>query len=859
MTAASRKSDLKCLESLRCTKDLHVQERLASTCTWILTDNKYRDWLATDGPACLWLSGDPGTGKSILSTFIIDHLLTLRHQVDVVVYCFLEEGLGRYDFAKHILEVLFRQLQENDAVPNFMQYSILPEIGNVDSPFHKEVFQRLLRKLLETISIQTRTVLVLDGVDKDEWINCVVIDEVTHINSLRHRSNLMRCLISSRESCDYNKHHGQTGNISLDNELGVQRDVLQFAEAQLANIYPAVGNAKLHLTSIAKRICRQGRGNFLWVALVIENLEGAISIDKVEKEVETLPSTIDGLYQLLLQNVPSQEMERVQRLFAWLIAANRPLKLPELAEALATQPDPHRPLGDDVGPSQIWICCHLTTTNKDNSVRFRHPSVRSHLLSADEAGIWRTSVVEAHTFLAQTCLMLLTPEEDKHSPLPQDIGCTSSIKSYAFNNWSFHYGMAEPHSMILVGALHRSLTISMQHDCEDISLPAPARLGQIRATILRIAAHYGFASLTRVSLEMGVDQNGSCDSCETPLALAAARGHSKVVELLIQRRASTAACNLKCGETALHLAAANGSQETVKVLLKGGAKADSSANYLNRTPLHAAASSGNLDIVKMLMDFHVELNVIAPKSGETPLHLAASRGHLQTVKWLIEGLSASDDELHIYESLVRQRDYQAWTENLLTDSASIRRLSRGADAKSSAEENMSELQSLCGRYADINMRTREGRTALHLAASNGHVPIARFLLQTGADINLVDNSQNTALRLAAENGHLKVVKLLLTAGAELDSNQLGATLKSITKNGHDAIANLLAWHSFSVEMTGKPCLWPVLALATKSKQNTVRDAITKSRSRSHSRARRAQYGTPSQDRKMGSRDYCPSD
>ena len=842
---------------------MHIRERLASTCTWILAHSKYRDWLAADGPACLWLSGVPGTGKSILSSTIIDHLLTLEHQIDVVVYCFLEEGLGRDDSARYILEVLFRQLQENNAVPNFMQFSLLPEIENVDSPFHRKVFQRLLRKLLETIYNQTRIVLVLDGVEKDEWITCVVIDEVTNVNSLRHTSDLIRCLISSRESCDYNKHCGQTRNINLDNELGVQRDVLQFAEAQLANIYPTVANAKLYLTSIAKKICRQGRGNFLWVALVIENLQGAIPIDKVEKEVEPLPSTIDGLYQRLLRNVPSQEIERLQRLFALLIATNRPLKLRELAEALATQPDLHRPHGNEMWPSRIWICRPLMITNEDNIVRFRHSSVRRHLLSADGTGLWRTSMVEAHAFLARTCFVLMTSEQEKNSHFPlqsQGTEYPSSMKSYAFTNWSFHYGLAEPHSKTLVGALHHSLTMSLHNDCEDISLPAPARIGQIRATILRIAAHYGFASLTRVSLEMGVDQNGSCDSCETPLALAAARGHSEVVELLIQRRASTAASNLNCGETALHLAAAHGSQDCVKALLKGDAKADSNASYLSRTPLHAAASSGNLDVVKMFTDFYVDLNIVVPKSGDTPLHLAASRGHLQIVKWLVEGHRASNEELQFYDSMVRQQYYQAWTEDLLTDSPSTRWSSHGTEARCSARESLSKLKSLRGGYADINMRTGEGRTALHLAASNGHVPTTRFLLQTGADMTLVDNTGNTALRLAAENGHLQVVKLLLTAGAVLESTQLSATLKSVTNNGHDAVANLLAWHSFSVEMTGKPCLWPVLALATKSKQNTVRDAISKSsRPRGHSRTRRARFRAPSQDRKMDSCGYCSSD
>ena len=459
ITVASRKSYLRCLESEQTTRDLHVRERLDTTCTWILAHNEYRGWLA-DGPACLWLSGVPGTGKSILSSTIIDHLLTLQHQIDVVVYCFLEEGLGRDDFAKHILEVLFRQLQENDAAPDFLLYSLLPEIENTDSPFQREVFQRLLRKLLESIDYQTRTVLVLDGVDKDEWIKCVILDEVAHINSTRHRSDLVRCLISSREICDYNKHCGRPREINLDNKLDVQRDVLRFAEARLANIYPTVTNTKDHLTSIAKKICFQGRGNFLWVALVIEGLQGAPSFPEVEKEVQSLPSTIDGLYRRLLQNIPSQEVVVVQRIFAWLIAANRPLKQPEFAEALAAEPDPQRPPGNGTWVKLIGACSPLITITGDNIVRFRHSSVKSYLLSADGTGIWGTSMVEAHAFLARTCLMLLTPEKDKHSPLPlwpQETGYMSSIKSYAFTNWSFHYGLAESRSKILVGTLHRSL------------------------------------------------------------------------------------------------------------------------------------------------------------------------------------------------------------------------------------------------------------------------------------------------------------------------------------------------------------------------------------------------------------------
>ena len=89
-----------------------------------------------------------------------------------MVYCFLEEGFGRDDFAKHILEVLFRHLQENDAVPDFKLNSLLPEIEDIESPLRRETFQRMLKKLLKTIDSQTRIVLVLDGVDKEVHSVC---------------------------------------------------------------------------------------------------------------------------------------------------------------------------------------------------------------------------------------------------------------------------------------------------------------------------------------------------------------------------------------------------------------------------------------------------------------------------------------------------------------------------------------------------------------------------------------------------------------------------------------------------------------------------------------------------------------
>ena len=53
-------------------------------------------------------------------------------------------------------------------------------------------------------------------------------------------------------------------------------------------------------------------------------------------------------------------------------------------------------------------------------------------------------------------------------------------------------------------------------------------------------------------------------------------------------------------------------------------------------------------------------------------------------------------------------------------------------------------------------------TALHTAATQGHIEIVNFLLEAGSSLATIARSNGkTALHSAARNGHLEVVKVLL--------------------------------------------------------------------------------------------------
>jgi ankyrin repeat protein len=98
---------------------------------------------------------------------------------------------------------------------------------------------------------------------------------------------------------------------------------------------------------------------------------------------------------------------------------------------------------------------------------------------------------------------------------------------------------------------------------------------------------------------------------------------------------------------------------------------------------------------------------------------------------------------------------------------------------------------LIDKGAEIN---RPGWTALHYAAASGNLPIVRNLLDHSAYIDAESPNKTTPLMMAARAGHEKVVILLLEEGADvMMKNELGLDAIDFAKSQErTAIVRILA-------------------------------------------------------------------
>ena len=236
------------------------------------------------------------------------------------------------------------------------------------------------------------------------------------------------------------------------------------------------------------------------------------------------------------------------------------------------------------------------------------------------------------------------------------------------------------------------------------------------------------------------------------------------------------------GETPLYVAAERGHPEVVRLLLEAGASTDEICGRWTRlTPLGVAAREGHVQIVQMLLAAGASEHKASLDREASPLYLASLRGHADVARLLLEA-GADKDEAFMFTY------FQCDPDQLLCSEVTSIQTPLGV---ASREGHLEIVRLLLVAGADRDKGAgRHDETPLYLASENGHVEIARLLILAGAAKDKCSGPWGKSpLRIACSKGHVEIVRLLLGAGANLDGC---CPADVLTGHGEEDIRRLLS-------------------------------------------------------------------
>ncbi|KAI3691090.1 hypothetical protein L2E82_49307 [Cichorium intybus] len=123
---------------------------------------------------------------------------------------------------------------------------------------------------------------------------------------------------------------------------------------------------------------------------------------------------------------------------------------------------------------------------------------------------------------------------------------------------------------------------------------------------------------------------------ETPLHIAAMRGHSQFATVILTQKPKLGMALDTQRRTPLHLASANGNLEMVQELIRlGSREVCCFQDQDGLTPLHLAAMNEHLEVVKVLVQAYPQAAKEIPASGESILHMCINYNRFEALKQLM--------------------------------------------------------------------------------------------------------------------------------------------------------------------------------------------------------------------------------
>lgn len=358
--------------------------RHSGTCEWIRTQPEFRRWsesTASTRESLLWIHAIPGAGKTVLSSFLIDHAVPFGFRPSSTVFYFLFKNT---DIDKNSITAAARSLL----------YQLYKTRGSTDAPLvddikkhlddsgqsHAKSFKTIWTLFCEYAAKVTGLMIIIDALDE-------CIEPRFLIRGLQQlsKNSAAKIMVTSRREKELVKDLRDWVSIEMGSKE-VAADIAAFLEYKISKS-PKLSHPFVR-SSVLKLLQSRSNGMFLWVALMIKDLKSKASIYEIQDALLALPEGLYKMYERILRRLhtslkPSPK-ELCLRVLRWVVCATRPLKVKELEEALKLEYTGETRLFDFDNAMlyterDIELACGSLLTVRSGTVQLVHLSAREFL------------------------------------------------------------------------------------------------------------------------------------------------------------------------------------------------------------------------------------------------------------------------------------------------------------------------------------------------------------------------------------------------------------------------------------------------------------------------------------------------
>ena len=411
------------------------QRWMPGTCNWLIDEPEIQSWLEAKAETqIVWFSAPPGSGKSVLSSHIVNHLSEAGM---LCQYFFFRSG----DQSKRSVLALMRSIAYQLAkdVPAFKRnlMELSAEGPTLQKADYKFVWRKVFESILFKLELSHPLYWVIDALDESDSSEAFL----DLLRSLPGSQTCLRILIVSRKTERLNlalNHLSGSVTVRLVEKHGHNHnsnDIRMFAEKEIKHMR---GSNELK-QRVVRGIMDRAEGNFLWVRLVLEEILNCHTEEAIQETLDEVPGGLGRLYQrmelAILDNARKANRILAKSLLQWTICAHRPLTLNELSQALR----PEFPDFIDLRRTVHDVCGQFVVVDHAGKVGILHSTAREYLLKSSTTEI-AVDFRRAHGQLfAKTISSLLDPGfrfkimQGHHS-----LQRTDPFVLYAATSWIYH-------------------------------------------------------------------------------------------------------------------------------------------------------------------------------------------------------------------------------------------------------------------------------------------------------------------------------------------------------------------------------------------------------------------------------------